>query len=45
MTFTRAVADGAAVLGTPLVAHVLIAREGSSSVLDLGLMPPVRVPA
>jgi DNA repair protein RadC len=41
VTFTRAVAEGAAVVRTPLVDHVIIARERSSSLLALGLMPSV----
>jgi DNA repair protein RadC len=42
VAFTRAVAEGAAVVGTPLIDHLIIARQHSSSLLDLGLLPPVR---
>jgi DNA repair protein RadC len=42
VAFTRAVAEGAAVVGTPLIDHIVIARQRSSSMLDLGLLPPVR---
>ncbi len=38
IVFTRAVAAGGATVGTPLVDHVVIARERSSSLLDLGLI-------
>ncbi len=38
VTFTRAVAEGAAAVGTPLVDHVIIARERASSLLELGLL-------
>jgi len=40
VTFTKAVVDGAATVGTPLLDHVVIARQRSSSMLDLGLLPP-----
>jgi DNA repair protein RadC len=40
--FTKAVAEGAAVVGTPLLDHVIVARQRSSSMCDLGLLPPVR---
>jgi DNA repair protein RadC len=43
VAFTRAVAEAAVVVGTPLVDHVIVARERSSSLFDLGLMRPVRV--
>jgi DNA repair protein RadC len=38
LAFTRAVAEGAAVVGTPLIDHLIIARQRSSSMLDLGLL-------
>jgi DNA repair protein RadC len=41
IAFTRAVAEGAKVVSTPLVDHVIIAREQSSSLLDLGLVARV----
>ncbi len=34
VTFTRAVAEGASVVGVPLLDHVIIARRRASSVLD-----------
>jgi DNA repair protein RadC len=42
MAFTKAVLEGAAAVGTPLLDHVIIARQRSSSMLDLGLLPAVR---
>jgi len=42
VTFTRAVADAASVVGTPLLDHVIVARQRSSSMLDMGLLPPAR---
>jgi DNA repair protein RadC len=39
VAFTKAVAEGATVVGTPLIDHVVIARQRASSMLDLGLMP------
>jgi DNA repair protein RadC len=41
VTFTSAVAAAATVVGTPLVDHVIIARQRSSSLLELGLMTPI----
>jgi DNA repair protein RadC len=38
--FTKAVAEGATVVGTPLIDHVIVARQRASSMLDLGLLPP-----
>jgi DNA repair protein RadC len=38
IAFTRKVMEGAAAVGTPLVDHVIIARQHSSSMLDLGLL-------
>ncbi len=40
IAFTRLVADAAAVVGTPLLDHVVVARRRASSMLDLGLLPP-----
>ena len=40
VAFTRLVAEGAAVVGTPLLDHVVIARQRSSSMLDLGVLSP-----
>jgi DNA repair protein RadC len=45
VTFTHAIAEGAASLGTPLVDHVVIAREGYRSILELGLMPGAPPPS
>ncbi len=42
VAFTRAVAEAAAVLGTPLLDHVIVARQRAASMLDLGLLPPPR---
>ena len=42
LTFTAAVVEGAATVGTPLVDHVIIARERFSSLLALGLLTPGR---
>jgi len=41
IVFTRAVAAGGGAVGTPLVDHVIIARDRSSSMLDLGLVAPL----
>ena len=40
LAFTSAVVQGAAVVGTPLLDHVVIARQCSSSMLELGLIAP-----
>jgi DNA repair protein RadC len=40
VAFTHAVAEGAAVVGTPLLDHVVIARRRASSMLELGILPP-----
>lgn len=40
VAFTRAVAQAASVVGTPLLDHVIVARRQSSSMLSLGLLPP-----
>jgi len=40
VAFTRLVSDAASLVGTPLLDHVVIARQRSSSMLDLGLMSP-----
>ncbi|HEY6459601.1 MAG TPA: JAB domain-containing protein, partial [Polyangiaceae bacterium] len=42
VAFTRAVAEGAAAIGTPLVDHVVVARRRSISMLDCGLLPGAR---
>jgi DNA repair protein RadC len=42
VTFTKAVVKGASVVGTPLLDHVIVARQHSSSMLDLGLLDPAR---
>ena len=39
VAFTRAVADGAAVVGTPLLDHVVVARRRSVSMLEERLLP------
>jgi DNA repair protein RadC len=39
VAFTRAVADGALLVGTPLLDHVVVARRQARSLLDLGLLP------
>jgi len=40
VAFTRLVSDAASLIGTPLLDHVVIARQRSSSMLDLGLLTP-----
>ncbi len=40
LAFTHAVADAGALLGTPLLDHVVIARRRSSSLLELGVLVP-----
>jgi DNA repair protein RadC len=42
VSFTRAVAEAASVVGTPLLDHVIIARQRATSMLELGLLPPPR---
>ncbi len=37
VSFTRSLADAAALVGTPLLDHVVVARRRSSSMLDLGI--------
>jgi DNA repair protein RadC len=38
LAFTKKVTEAATVIGTPLVDHVIIARQHASSMLDLGLL-------
>jgi DNA repair protein RadC len=38
VTFTRAVHDGAVAVGTPLLDHVVVARDGAVSMLEAGLL-------
>jgi DNA repair protein RadC len=38
VAFTQKVTEAAAVVGTPLVDHVIIARQHASSMLELGLL-------
>lgn len=38
VSFTHSVADAAALVGTPMLDHVVIARRRSSSMLDLGVL-------
>jgi DNA repair protein RadC len=40
--FTRSVAEGAQTIGTPLLDHVVVARQRSTSMLDGGLLPSAR---
>lgn len=42
VAFTGAVAEAAAIVGTPLLDHVIVARRRSLSMFDLGLTPAVR---
>lgn len=42
VAFTRAVAEGAQAVGTPLLDHVIVARQRSASMLDGGLLSPAR---
>jgi DNA repair protein RadC len=39
VAFTRVVAEAAAVVGTPMLDHVIVARRRSFSMLDVGLLP------
>jgi DNA repair protein RadC len=41
ISFTRRLADAAAVMGTPLLDHVVIGRDGFVSMLDAGLLHSV----
>jgi len=45
VAFTRAVVDGAAAIGTPLLDHVIVARRQSTSMLDCGVLPLPRAKA
>jgi len=40
LAFTRAVVEGAAAIGTPLLDHVVVARRRATSMLESGLLPP-----
>ena len=42
IAFTKTVGEGALVVGTPLLDHVIVARQHSSSMLELGLIDPAR---
>jgi DNA repair protein RadC len=42
IAFTKTVVEGALVVGTPLLDHVIVARQHSSSMLELGLLDPAR---
>jgi DNA repair protein RadC len=42
IAFTKGVVEGASVVGTPLLDHVIVARQHSSSMLELGLLNPAR---
>jgi DNA repair protein RadC len=44
VAFTRAAAQAAFVVGTPLLDHVIVARRQGSSMLDLGLLSRPRAP-
>ena len=44
VAFTLAIEEGAASLGTPLVDHVVVARDGYRSLLELGLMTDALLP-
>ncbi len=41
VAFTRALEDASTVVGTPLMDHVVVARQRSCSLLELGLLPVV----
>lgn len=45
IVFTRAVAEGAAAVATPLLDHVIVARRRTTSMLSEGLIPAVRAKA
>jgi DNA repair protein RadC len=38
VAFTKAVTEGATAIGTPFLDHIVVARQRSSSMLDLGLL-------
>jgi DNA repair protein RadC len=40
LAFTRAVAEGATAIGTPMLDHVVVARRRATSMLDAGLLGP-----
>lgn len=42
LAFTRAVVDGAAAIGMPLLDHVIVARRQSTSMLEAGVLPLAR---
>jgi DNA repair protein RadC len=42
VAFTRKVAEAALVVGTPILDHVIIARQHASSLLELGQLDPAR---
>lgn len=43
VAFTRLVSDAASLVGTPLLDHVVVARQHSSSMLELGLLSSKRI--
>lgn len=45
VAFTRAVCEGGAAVGVPVVDHVIIARRQATSMLESGLLPPGRAKA
>ncbi len=45
LAFTRAVCEAGAVVGVPLLDHVIVARRQATSMLDAGLLPPARAKA
>jgi len=45
VAFTRAVSEGAAAIGTPLLDHVIVARRQAMSMLEAGLIAPTRAKA
>jgi DNA repair protein RadC len=45
LAFTRAVVEGAATIGTPLLDHVIVARRQSMSMLEAGVLPLPRAKA
>jgi DNA repair protein RadC len=45
LAFTRAVVEGAATIGTPLLDHVIVARRQSTSMLETGVLPLPRAKA
>jgi DNA repair protein RadC len=42
VAFTKAVTEGAVAVDTPLIDHIIVARQRSSSLLDLGLLSSPR---